>query len=74
MCMAQVPVGYEIKKYGLILRITKYERDRAWGECSGCGVVTPALRIYNERTLTKWLDTHVNLFPKKHGIQDVEIK
>ena len=65
--MSQVEVGYKIQKNSLTLELKEYSGDRAWCNCSGCGIVVPALEHYTEEALGKWFDLHIALFPKEHS-------
>lgn len=70
---SSVPVGFQVKKYGMSLVLENYETDKHGVEkarcnCSGCGTVIPALSIYTAQNLENWFVAHVRLFQKNHGV------
>ena len=71
-----VPVGYRVERGDISLVVKKYVTLaknggvlRAVCYCNRCGNVTPALKTYTEKNISEWLDMHISLFQREHGLK-----
>lgn len=51
----------ECEILGIRIKVKPVGEDGMWGNCSGCGLITPSLRK-TKKTIQEWLKIHIDLF------------